>query len=415
MKERNVNVLIIGAGPAGLAAALQLDKLGVKDVLVVDRDKLAGGAPRLINHTGFGLRDIKRLYTGPQYARQYVTRAEKAGITILSESTVTGWENDNSVHITSPKGLQTIHANAILLATGCRERPRAARMVPGSRPQGIYTTGSLQDFVHGYHKPVGKNAVIVGAELVSYSAIHTLAKVKCNTVMMVTEHPRHQVYMPYLPYKWFSSNAIKNVPLETDTTVCKILGKDCVTGVEIAKTGSNEKRTVNCDTVIFSGNWIPEHEMARLGGLTIDPKTQGPKIDTLMRTSVKGVFAAGNLLRGAEPGDVAAIEGRYSAFSIEKYLSSGTWNNNRLSINVESPLEWITPNAVEPNSNSLSLAYFLFRVKEFCKNPTLVIKQNDNILYEKKYRKIGPNYSFKLDAKWVKKVTGSENVEILLK
>jgi len=305
--------LIVGAGPAGLAAAVELKRLGVARVLVVEREDEPGGIPRLCHHTGFGWRDLHGVFTGPGYARHYVRRAEAAGIEIRTSTTITGWQGPMTANFSSPRGLGQIEARAVLLATGCRERPRAARLVPGSRPQGVFTTGSLQRFVYQQHLPVGRRAVIVGAELVSLSALMTLRRASVSIAAMVTELPRHQIYLPYLPAKWYFADLRARAPLLTGARVSRILGHQRVEGVEVTLAATGQTEMIPCDTVVFTGDWIPEHELARLGGLAIDPGTRGPQVDPGFRTSARGVFAAGNLLRGAETADVSALEGRQAA------------------------------------------------------------------------------------------------------
>ena len=316
------DILIVGAGPAGLAAAIELKKQGVNNILVVDREPEAGGMPRLCHHTGYGREDLWRLFSGPRYAKYYRDLAEKNKVEILTSATVLGWKNgagSPKLNFTSPGGIGEIEAQAVLLATGVRERPRAARMIPGTRPQGIFTTGSLQRFVYQEHLPVGKRAVIIGAELVSLSALMTLLHADVKCVLMTTEEAKHQIEFPYVVMKWALADVMTRTPIQTRTRITNILGQKRVEAVELTDSGG-QMRLVECDTLVFTGDWIPENEIARLGGLGMDPVTRGPKIDAGYHSSIKGVFAAGNLLRGVETADHCAIEGRQAGRSIAEYL-----------------------------------------------------------------------------------------------
>ncbi|GAB4578414.1 MAG: hypothetical protein Fur0022_11490 [Anaerolineales bacterium] len=402
--QKNVEVVIVGAGPAGLAAAIELKKQGIRDVLVVDREAEAGGIPRFCEHPGFGRADLRRFLTGPQYAEVYRDRAEKAGVEIQASTTVTGWGNSNGLSFTSPNGLGEIEAQAVLLATGVRERPRAARLIPGTRPQGVFTTGSLQRFVQA-GLPVGKRAVIVGAELVSLSALMTLyhAGVKC--VGMVTEHPRHQLYFPYLPMKWVLADVLTRTPIMTNARVTNIFGQKRVDGVEITcapklrkSSETSEVLKVECDTVVFTGAWIPEHELARLGGLVMDEGTRGPLVAGFC-TSRVGVFAAGNLLRGAAPADACALEGQGAARQIARFLKDDRWPQTPRKIRVESPLIWVCPNAVDP----LESGRFQFQSQEFRKRVCLQVVQGEAVLYQQTLRLL-VNEMMEFPGDWTKKV-----------
>jgi NADPH-dependent 2,4-dienoyl-CoA reductase/sulfur reductase-like enzyme len=402
MVDSRCDVLIVGAGPAGLAAALELRRLGVRDVRVVDREPEAGGTPRLCHHTGFGIRDLRRIYDGPAYARRYARLVEAAGIPVDTATTATGWDGPLALSLTSPRGLAQLGARAILLATGCRERPRAARLVPGSRPQGVYTTGSLQQFVHGHGQPVGRRALVVGAELVSLSALLTLAEAGCAVAAMTTELPRHQIYLPYLPFKWYAADLLTRTPIVARTRVSRILGSKRVEAIEIVQLDSGRIDIIACDTVVFTGDWIPEHELARHGGVLLDPATRGPLVDTSLRTSVRGVFAAGNLLRGAETADVAALEGRCAARHMLDFIDRDQWPEARLSIRGEPPVTWVSPSAVA--SDNRPACDFLFRVGEFCRNVRLQVLQGERVLYQRYFRRLQPNRSIRLECRWLASV-----------
>jgi glycerol-3-phosphate dehydrogenase len=400
-------VLIVGGGPAGLAAALELKKLGIKDVIVAERESEAGGIPRMCGHTGFGLRDFHQVLTGPNYARKYREMAEKAGIKIARNTTITDWNQAeggrwSSLSYTSPNGLGTIETKSILLATGVRERPRAARLVPGHRPQGVFTTGSLQRFVYEHHLPVGKRAVIVGAEIVSLSVVTTLLHAGVKVMNMVTELPRHQLYLPiFFPAKIFYADLLARTSILTNKRVTNILGHQRVEGIEVTDLDSGKTEMIECDTVVFTGDWIPENELARRGDVETGRPSFGPQVDSLFRTSQQGIFAAGNLLRGVETADLAALEGRGAARSIARYLENPEWSASRLEVQPEAPVAWICPNVL---SQGVRVEGFRFWSKEFRKNATLQLRQGARVLYEKKIGWLKANVALSLDSDWVKKV-----------
>jgi thioredoxin reductase len=367
----NVDVLIVGAGPAGLAAAIELRRLAVGQVLVVDREQQPGGVPRHSAHTGYGLRDLHRVLTGPAYARNYADAAARAGAEIRAAVTVTGWAGNRCATLTSADGIETVSARAVLLATGCRERPRPARLVPGDRPTGVMTTGELQQrvYLHGERRP--GRAVVVGAEHVSFSAMVTLAHAGADVVALVTDLPRQQSYPAFA----LAALARWRVPVWTSTAVHRVEGRDRLAAVELADLRTGAVRRVECDTLVFTGDWIPDHELARAAGIAIDPGTRGPAVDTCLETSVGNVFAAGNLVHAAETADVAALSGVHAARHIAAALRAdqgraapppdtlppGTLPPNtlppgtlppatapgqRVPITVEPPLAWISPNAI---------------------------------------------------------------------
>ena len=271
-----VDVIVIGGGPAGLAAATRLRELGTKRVLVIEREGEPGGIPRSGHHTGFGWFDLRRILSGPRYATLHAKRALDAGASIETHTTAISWSEPGSIRhvtVTGPGGTRDIAARAVLLATGCRERPRTARLVPGGRPRGVHTTGSLQHAVHGYHQTPGSTAVVVGAEHVSYSAVMTLRESGVEVKALVTPHPVTQTCG--LAHWWIAGR--NRIPLHTEARVTRIVGRDRVSAIEYQV--HDTPRKIDCDTVVFTGDWIPDHEFCRIGGVPLNPHTRGPAID----------------------------------------------------------------------------------------------------------------------------------------
>jgi NADPH-dependent 2,4-dienoyl-CoA reductase/sulfur reductase-like enzyme len=393
------DVLVVGAGPAGLAAAIELKKLGCGSVVVVEREKVAGGIPRHCYHTGFGIRDLKRITSGPKYAAHYVRQAMKAGITILTETTAIGWNEALEIQVTSPNGVHHLSPRAVLLATGCRERPRPARFVPGDRPAGIYTTAALQQLVYLRSQKVGSRAVVIGAEHVSFSAVDTLSSSGCATIAMITEFPDHQTYRPF--HWWVAGR--KKIPVRTRCKLVGINGRSRVESVEYIDLQTQQRHTIACDTVIFTGDWIPDGEFARFGGLAINKWTKGPEIDQGLCTSRPGVFAAGNLLRGAEMADTAAAEGRYAAGQIMRYLDSPNWPapQSRIPITPLSPLKWVSPNTIDPHGGgSLPRNQLVFRVDSFLGKGQVQLLSESRVIAERGFAKLLPNQWYGLKLKF---------------
>jgi thioredoxin reductase len=399
----DTDVLIVGAGPAGLSAAAELRRLGAERVLVADREAEPGGVPRHSHHTGYGLRDRHRMLTGPAYARTLAEAAVSAGADIRTCCTVTDIDGGTAT-ITSPRGVETVQAAAVLLATGCRERPRAARLVPGDRPPGVMTTGELQQRVYLGGEKLPGQALVVGAEHVSFSAAVTLAQAGAHVIALVTEHERQQSYAAFR-----AAAAVRwRLPVWTSTLVRRVAGADGrLRGVELAATRGGNVRFVPCDTLVFSADWIPDHTLARTAGLAIDPGTRGPAVDTALATSADGVFAAGNLVHAAETADVAALSGRHAARQIAAYLAhpGGGTAASRVPIEVESPVLWISPNAVTAGAGAEALApalgQFTLRVARFCPPGRLEARQDGRLLGRSRPQRLVPGRPLHLPGSWL--------------
>ena len=393
------DVAVVGGGPAGLAAAAQIRRAGAARVVVLEREAEPGGIPRHAKHQGFGIRDLHRAMSGPRYAARLADDADRVGAELRTEAQVTGWATDGALELTEPGGRSLLDARAVVLATGCRERPRSARLVPGSRPQGVMTTSMLQQLVYLRHERPGRRAVVVGAEHVSFSALLTLSHGGARAVAMTTEHARHQTLAPFR-----AGAAVRfRAPLHTRTRVSAIHGRRRVEAVELTDLDTGATREVECDLVVFTADWIPDHELAVLAGIELDPLTKGPAIDAGLRTTLPGVFAAGNVLHGAETADVAALDGRHVAAAVARHLGGGEWPTARVPIRCEPPLGWMAPNAVDAREGTDGVpprSRFLLRAAERLDRPRVEISQEGRQLWAGRLRWLDPGRSMRVPASW---------------
>ncbi|ORV89209.1 NAD(P)/FAD-dependent oxidoreductase [Mycolicibacterium iranicum] len=379
----DVAVAIVGGGPSGLTAAAALAPHVSGEVLVLERESQTGGIPRHSDHPGYGMRDLHRFISGPAYARRLTESAVAAGATLETEAMVTGWSGERAIQVTSPRGVRTVTADAVVLATGARERPRPARLVPGDRPEGVYTTGQLQNLVHLHHAEVGNRAVIVGAELVSWSAVLTLREAGCATVAMVSSYPRAEAYAAFRA----AGRLLLGGPVMTRSRLVGIHGKHRVQSVTVEEIGSGRRREISCDTVVFTGDWIPDHELSRTAGLQMHHATRGPVVDTALRTSRPGVFAVGNLLHPVDTADAAALDGRHVAAGVKAWLRHGDQlpaSTQGAPMRVEAPLRWVTPQLLSPDGAAPARGDLLLWTDEYRRFPKLRAVQDGRVLATKR-------------------------------
>ncbi|WP_428986479.1 FAD-dependent oxidoreductase [Streptomyces camelliae] len=428
--------MVVGAGPAGLVAAARLASSGAGRVEVLEREQEAGGVLRHCAHGGFGSRSRPR--TGPEYAHLLAEAAARAGAVIRTGVTVLDWgassgamaspglpaarvseagrgtpdhggasaavppgagrgvpegvggaggiglhtvgpEREPVLRVVGPRGHETIAARAVVLATGARERPRTARLVPGTRPAGVYTTGELQQAVHLFGQHIGTRAVVVGAENVSYAAADTVRAAGAEVVALVTEQPRAQVPL----CRAQSVRLGRGIALLTDTTVTELLGHGRLSGVRV-RHRDGRATVLACDTVVFTGDFIPDHELARRGALVLDAGTRGPAVNGSLHTSRYGVFAAGNVLHAVEPAATAAREGARAAGAVLDFLGTGAgagWPGPGLALTVEAPLRWIAPNRISPANRP---EQYVLRTEVTLRRPALYVRQGGRLLHRER-------------------------------
>ncbi|MFD7718803.1 NAD(P)/FAD-dependent oxidoreductase [Streptomyces sp. NPDC059814] len=390
-RERTVDVLIVGAGPAGLGAAAELGSSGAR-VEVLEREQRTGGIPRHCHHGGFGSRRDTGGTSGPEYALRCTAAAERAGASLRTGITVTGWAGPRTLDATGPGGLERITARAVLLATGARERPRSARLVPGTRPAGVYTTGELQQAVHLHHQHIGTRAVVVGTEPVAHGAADTLRAAGVEVAALVTGHP---------PVPLAVLRRGPGAPVLSRTTVTGLTGRGRLTGVTV-RHHDGRTTTLRCDTVVFTGDWIPDHELARRGAVALDPGTRGPAHDAAYRTGEEGVFAIGNLLHAVERAGTAAAEGRAVAAPVLRHVATGSWPARRAALTVEAPLTWIAPNLIGPDGDRPLNNRFVLRTERRLTAPLLMVRQSGRLLHRQRLLlPARPGVPLPLSADWL--------------
>ncbi len=315
---REYDVVIIGAGPSGLAAAMELKKAGIRNLTVLEREQQAGGIPRHCGHPPFGIIECRRILRGPAYARRLAQSAAAAGVEIQLGVSVTGLHPGGMLSVISASGPLAIKARRVLLATGTRETPRSARLVSGGRPLGICTTGVLQSMFHLKQLVPFRQPVVVGTEIVAFSALLTCKKAGIRPVAMLESSPH-----PSTPWPLSRAGRIFGVPLRLSTRIVGIRGKERVRAVRIVE-GQGEQEEISCDGVLFTGLFIPESSLARQAGLRLDDTRGTPLTDRFGRCSDPVYYATGNLVH--HPVKMAGgcwLAGRRTGRNIARDLAGG--------------------------------------------------------------------------------------------
>ena len=318
-------LVIIGGGPAGLAAAIAAYDAGVRDMVVIEREEKAGGILKQCIHNGFGLTRFKESMTGPEYAQRFLDEVNARGIEIMTNTFVTGLGTDKKVTCMNERGVFTLEAGAVILAMGCRERSKGALNIAGTRPAGLFSAGTAQKYVNIYGYLPGKRVVILGSGDIGLIMARrmTLEGAKVECVCEIMEH---------------SSGLRRNIaqclddfciPLYLEHTIVEIKGKERVESVVIAQVDKEKKpipgteREIPCDTVLFSVGLIPENELTKETGLALDPHTKGCFVDENRETDVSGIFACGNVLHVHDLVDFVSEEAEVAGRAAAEYLING--------------------------------------------------------------------------------------------
>lgn len=326
MNERHVDIVIIGAGPAGLAAAIAAREKGIDSLLVIEREKEPGGILRQCIHNGFGLHRFKEELTGPEYAQRDLDRAAELDIPIECSTTVLTISPDRVITcVSAEKGFQVIRAGAVVLAMGCRERPRGALCTPGARGAGIYSAGTAQRFVNLEGVMPGTRVVILGSGDIGLIMARRMtlqgAKVlACVEIMPYSSGLNRNIVQCLQDY---------NIPLYLSHTVTEIIGRERVEGVTVSQVDERRKPIsgteihFDCDTLLLSCGLIPENELSLCAGVELSPATSGAVVDESFETNVPGIFACGNVLHVHDLVDHVSNESFLAGAAAAEYIRSG--------------------------------------------------------------------------------------------
>lgn len=362
-------LVIIGGGPAGLAAAIAARKAGVQDLMILERDREAGGILNQCIHAGFGLHSFGEELTGPEYADRYLKEAKALQLPCQLNTMVLDLSPERIITATSREfGLQQFQADAVILAMGCRERPRGALNIPGSRPAGIFSAGTAQRLVNREGYLPGKEVVILGSGDIGLIMARR----------MTLEGAKVKLVAELLPYSGgLKRNIVQclddfDIPLKLSHTITEIHGKERLEGVTVAQVGPDRKpipgteEKISCDTLLLSVGLLPENELSRQAGVELDRATGGPCVNESLETSIPGVFACGNVLHVHDLVDYVSEEAGRAGSCAAEYLkrtAKGASTKGEITVLAKNGVRYTVPQSIRRNEMADKLT-LRFRVAE---------------------------------------------------
>ena len=386
------DVICIGGGPAGLAAALAAKENGADKVCIIERDLELGGILQQCIHNGFGLQTFKEDLTGPEYAQRFVDNVKETDIEIKTDTMVLEIGKDRSVYILNPKeGYQKLFAKAIVLTMGCRERTRGALAIPGTRPAGIMTAGTAQRLVNIEGYMIGKKVVILGSGDIGLIMARRMT-LEGAKVLAVAE------LMPY------SSGLTRNIvqclddyqiPLLLQHTVTNIFGKDRLEAVEISEVNdhfqpiSGSEKKYDCDTLLLSVGLLPEIELPFAADIVMDKRTRGPRVNESMETSIPGSFACGNVAHVHDLVDYVTIESQKAGRFAAEFSKGNLKGGSGICSLAGNGISYIVPQEIRPQNCQNEIELY-FRVNRTFDNAKVVLRIDDETVKEIKKRHLAP-------------------------
>lgn len=349
MNLQDIDVAVIGAGPAGLAAAIKAKESGADKVVIMERAEQLGGLLHQCIHNGFGLFYFNEDLTGPEYAHRFIEKATDTGVESLLETMVIGITPERQIKaVNRESGYFSIYPRSIVLAMGCRERARGAIGIPGTRPSGIFTAGAAQRFVNVEGYIPGKRVVILGSGDIGMIMARrlTLEGVKVEAVLEILPYTGGLIRNEVQCLRDF------NIPLFLKHTVTQIQGERRLEAVTVAQVDDNNmpitstERIIECDTLLLSVGLIPENELSQMAGVQLDKITGGPVVDERRQTSVPGIFAGGNVVHVHDLVDNVSIESEIAGKSAARFASGSPANENKITLTAGNNIRYIVPQTI---------------------------------------------------------------------